>query len=273
MQPMTEQTSCPNCAAVLRGRFCHDCGQKRIEPREQRFSWFLAQLLESLTMVNERFLGSLGRLLFRPGRLDRDWLEGRRRRNLAPLSLFLIANIVYFFHPPLSDLNLSLAEQLGQPHGGIARELVAARLEARAITFEDYALQYRAEATHLAKVLVILHAPLFALVLMGLHFRHRRYFVDHLAVSLHLCAFLLFVLMVVPWLLWLLVSATGVGSRVVLQLSLVGIVLLYAWRQVQIAYQQPGWLALAKLPLLVVGLFLMHSVYRAVQFFAAFALS
>lgn len=94
---MTEQTPCPNCAAVLQGRYCHACGQKRIEPEEQRFGWFLRQLVESLTMVDERFLGSLGRLLFRPGQLDRDWLEGRRKRSLAPLSLFPIANVVYFF--------------------------------------------------------------------------------------------------------------------------------------------------------------------------------
>ncbi|NGP53881.1 DUF3667 domain-containing protein [Thioalkalivibrio sp. XN8] len=270
---MSEPTACPNCAAPLQGRYCHACGQKRIEPEEQRLSWFLRQLVESLTMLDERFLGSLGRLLFRPGRLDRDWLEGRRKRNLAPLSLFLIANVVYFFYPPLSDLNLSLGEQLAQAHGPFAEALVAARLEARGIDFETYAPQYQAEATNLAKVLVILHAPLFALVLMGLHFRRGRFFVDHLAVSLHFWAFLLFVVMVVPWLLWLVVSATGLGSQALLQLTLAGIVLLYAWRQLQVAYAQSGWLALAKLPLLVAGVVLAHLVYRAAQFFLAFALS
>ena len=273
MQRMTEQTTCPNCAATLQGRYCHACGQKRIEPAEQRFSWFLRQMLESLTMIDERFLGSLGRLLFRPGRLDRDWMEGRRKRNLAPLSLFLIANVVYFFYPPLSDLNLSVAEQLEQPHGALARQLVDARLEARGIAFEEYAGKYKAEATNLAKVMVIIHAPLFALVLMGLHFRRGRYFVDHLAVSLHFWAFLLFVVMAVPWLLWVVVTATGLGSQVLLQLSLAGIVLAYAWRQMQVAYAQPGWLALAKVPLLLAGLVAAHLVYRAVQFLAAFALS
>ena len=273
MQRMTEQTACPNCATPLRGRYCHACGQKRIEPAEQRFGWFLRQLVESLTMVDERFLGSLSRLLFRPGQLDRDWLAGRRKRNLAPLSLFLIANLVYFFYPPLSDLNLSLAEQLAQPHGALAQQLVEARLASRGIEFEDYALAYQAEATSLAKVLVILHAPLFALALMGLHFRRGRYFVDHLAVSLHFWAFLLCAVMVVPWLVWLLLSATGLGSQGLLQLSLGAVVLLYAWRQMQVAYAQPGWLALAKLPLWLAGLVAAHLVYRAVQFFTAFALS
>lgn len=273
MQRMSEQTPCPNCGAPLQGRYCHVCGQKRIEPAEQQFGWFLRQLLESLTMVDERFLGSLGRLLFRPGRLDRDWLEGRRKRNLAPLSLFLIANVVYFFYPPLSDLNLSLAEQLAQPHGALAQQLVSARLEARGIEFEEYALQYQAEATNLAKVLVILHTPLFALVLMGLHFRRGRYFVEHLAVSLHFWAFLLIAVMVLPWLLWLMFRLTGLGSPLVLLLGLAGMVVLYAWRQMQVAYAQSGWLALGKVPLLLAGLVAAHFAYRAVQFFTAFALS
>lgn len=122
-------------------------------------------------------------------------------------------------------------------------------------------------------MLVILHAPLFALALLALHWRRGRYFVDHLAVSLHFWAFLLFVVMVLPWLLWVMFRLTGLGSPFVLQLSLAGIVLLYAWRQMQVAYAQRDWLALANLPLFLGGLVAAHLVYRAVQFFAAFALS
>ena len=122
-------------------------------------------------------------------------------------------------------------------------------------------------------MLVILHAPLFALVLLVLHFRRGRYFVDHLAVSLHFWAFLLSVVMVLPWILWAMFRLTGLGSPAVLQLSLAAVVLGYGWRQMQIAYGQSGWLALAKLPLMLAGLVAAHLVYRAAQFFLAFALS
>lgn len=39
----------------------------------------------------------------------------------------------------------------------------------------------------------------------------------------------------------------------------------------RVAYAQPGWLALAKLPLLFVGFFLSHLLYRFVQFVVVFA--
>ena len=271
---MSAMPGCRNCGTPLAGRFCHACGQKRVEPEEQRFRWFLGQVFKALTMADGRFLGSLGRLVFRPGTLDRDWLAGRRRRHLAPLSLFLIANLVYFFHPPLTDFNLSLADQVHhQPYSALAERMVSARLEARELSFEAYAARYQAEATSLAKLLVILHAPLLALVLMALHRRRGLYFVDHLAISLHFWAFLLFLVMALPLGLGLVHRLTGLGSQAFLQFSLAGLVLLYAWQQLRIAYGQPGWLALAKLPLFLVGMAAAHFCYRAVQFLAAFALS
>lgn len=266
--------SCLNCGVVLQGRYCHACGQRRIEPEQRRLGWFFGQLVEAFTMVDRRFLGSIGRLMFHPGSLDRDWLAGRRRRNLAPLSLFLIANLVYFFFPPLTDFNLSLAEQAAyQPYSPIVERLVAARLETRGLEFDAYAAQYQAQANEIAKLLVILHTPLLALVLLALHARRQPYFVDHLMVSLHFWAFMLFMIMVVPWLLAVLFAVAGLGSQGLLQLAVLGLVGLYAWRQMNIAYAQPGWLALVKLPVFLVGLVIAHISYRAAQFLLVFVLS
>ena len=36
--------NCLDCGALLVGRFCSVCGQKRIEPEERRFSWFFKEL-------------------------------------------------------------------------------------------------------------------------------------------------------------------------------------------------------------------------------------
>lgn len=271
---MNVSAACPNCDTPLQGRFCHACGQKRIEPEERRLSWFFRQLVKAVTMADGRFLGSLGRLMFLPGALERDWLAGRRRRHLAPLSLFLIANLVYFFYPPLSDLNMSLAEQVQlQPWSPLAERMVDARLEARGAGFDEYATEYRVKATELAKLMVILHVPLLALVLTWLHPRRGLHYVDHLAVSLNFWAFLLFMVMAVPALLGLLMKFTGLGSQHVLQLTLLGLTCAYAWQQLRVAYGQPGGWALAKLPVFIIGFAAAHLVYRATQFLVAFALS
>lgn len=276
MEPARLETqhahACPNCGTTLAGRYCHECGQKRIEPRERRFSWFVAQFVRAVTMVDGRFLRSIGRLLFRPGSLDRDWMEGRRRTSLAPLNLFLLANLIYFFHPPLTDLNLSLGEQFQQmAYGPLASSLVEARLAERGTTLERYAAAYREQAASLAKVMVILHVPLLAAVLAALHFRRRVFYVDHIAVALNFWAFLLLHAMLTPRLLTFVQQVAGPLPGAVLPVVVLGVMLLYAWQQVRVAYRQPGWLAAAKLPLFFVGLFLSHLVYRFVQFLAVFA--
>jgi hypothetical protein len=264
--------ACPNCGELLAGRYCHRCGQKRIEPAERRFSWFVAQAVREVTLVDGRLLRSVGNLLLRPGVLDRDWLAGRRRANMAPLSLFLLANLLYFFHPPLSDLNLSLYDQLGQDiYRDLARALVQARLEARDITMEAYAATYAQQAGSLAKLMVILHVPIMGAVLMALHFRRRIFYVDHIAVALHYWAFLLIHFMATPFLLLVLQRTTGFGSRGVLQVVILIGLLLYAWQQMRVAYSQPGWLAALKLPLLAVGIMATHMLYRFIQFLAVLA--
>lgn len=266
--------SCPNCGAELRGRFCHECGQKRIEPAERRFSWFVGQLARALLMADGRLLRSAGRLVFRPGSLDRDWLKGRRRVNLAPLNLFLLANLIYFFHPPLTDLNLPLQDQLSQPgYGGFAAAMVETRLQGRVTTMAAYAAAYREQAVALAKVMVVLHVPLLAAVLAALHARRRIFYVDHIAVALHFWAFALLHAMATPFLLALLHAATGVMSAAAFQLVMLGVLGLYAWRQLTIGYGQSGWLAAAKLPLFMAGLVVSHLLYRFGQFLAVFALS
>lgn len=129
------------------------------------------------------------------------------------------------------------------------------------------------KATELAKLLVILHVPLLALVLMLAHPRRGLYFVDHLAVSLNFWAFLLFMVMIGPAVLALLLQVTGLGSHRALQLAMLGLTCAYAWQQLRVAYAQPAGWALAKLPLFIIGVAAAHVAYRATQFFAAFALS
>jgi hypothetical protein len=268
------QTLCPNCGTPLQGRFCHACGQKRIEPEERRFAWFVREFVRAVTLADSRLLRSLGRLIFRPGSLDRDWLEGRRRRNVAPLSLFLMANLVYFFHPPLSDLNLSLFDQTAQfGYGPFVASLAEARVAARETTMNAYAAVYAARTAAVAKVMVILHVPLLAAVLALLHYRRRVFYVDHLAVALHFWAFLLLHAMVTPAVVAWIHHLAGVGSRASFQFIMAAIAIAYAFLQLRGAYGQPRRLAALKIPVFIIGLAVAHFVYRFVQFVLVFAVT
>lgn len=106
--------------------------------------------------------------------------------------------------------------------------------------------------------MVILHVPALAAGLMALHFRRRLFYVDHVAVALHSWAFILLHGMATPFLLTLFFRVTGGGSQGAFQLAMALVVILYFWQQVRVAYGQPGWVAAAKLPVLLVGFAVSH---------------
>ena len=271
---------CPNCGATRIGRFCHDCGQKRIDPGEQSLGHFIAQFLDALFHLDSRLLRSLGLLVARPGRLLADYLAGKRVRHTAPLILFLAANLVYFFSPPVTDMNPTLGDHTEMNwYGDLAQTLVENRLDERSTERDEYAAVFEARQAPLAKTLVIIHVPLFALGLAALHWRRRHFFVDHLAASLLAWAFLLLALVALGLagqLAYLLVG----NDPALLQslwrtagLALFGAFFTWTFFLLKDGYGQRWWLAAAKSPVALLCVVASHLLFRPLEFLLVFALT
>ena len=87
---------CLNCGTPLQGPFCHYCGQ----PDKNLMRFFpvlLREMLEDFMDFDSRFMRTLKPLLFRPGRLTRDYLDGRRFRYVPPLRLYIFSSLAFFF--------------------------------------------------------------------------------------------------------------------------------------------------------------------------------
>jgi drug/metabolite transporter superfamily protein YnfA len=87
---------CLNCGTVLQGPFCHYCGQ----PDKNFMRFFpvlLRELLEDFLDFDSRFMRTMKPLLFKPGKLTRDYLDGRRFRYTPPLRLYIFSSIACFF--------------------------------------------------------------------------------------------------------------------------------------------------------------------------------
>ena len=87
---------CLNCGTALQGPFCHYCGQ----PDRNFLRFFpvlLRELLEDFLDLDSRFMRTMKPLLFKPGKLTRDYLEGRRFRYTPPLRLYIFSSIACFF--------------------------------------------------------------------------------------------------------------------------------------------------------------------------------
>jgi len=87
---------CLNCGTELLGPFCHYCGQ----PDKNFLRFFpvlLRELMEDFLDFDSRFMRTMKPLLFRPGKLTRDYLDGRRFRYTPPLRLYIFSSIACFF--------------------------------------------------------------------------------------------------------------------------------------------------------------------------------
>lgn len=87
--------ACLNCGTVLAGPFCHYCGQ----PDKNFLRFFpvlLREMLADFLDFDSRFARTMKPLLFHPGKLTRDYLDGRRFRYTPPLRLYIFASMAFF---------------------------------------------------------------------------------------------------------------------------------------------------------------------------------
>ncbi len=95
MSKNTETKECANCSTPLSGTYCQNCGQLA---HIHRSLWHMVEeLLHGILHFDNKAWRTLPALLIHPGRLTREYIDGKRVRYMAPLILFLFLNFVMFF--------------------------------------------------------------------------------------------------------------------------------------------------------------------------------
>jgi hypothetical protein len=264
---------CLNCDAVLHGKFCSNCGQKVVEPSERTFKHFVFQFLGSAFFLENNFLKNLWVLLIKPGQQSMDYIEGRRKRWMAPLSIFLLINLIYFFINPISDFSLSLSDQLNyQLHSNVVLPWVNERLDNRQVSFSEYAIEYKRQSETLAKTIMIINVPISALFFMLWFYKKRILFIDHFVFFIYLYAWLLLIAIAINFvfqvLIWIGIVIKGTSAGPIILLIFLTIYLGVAIKEV---YKQRKLLPLvASVLFSFIALAGTHLVYRFILFVLTF---
>ena len=87
---------CENCGFVLHDRFCSHCGQDS-RPFQRSLGKVFAGFTAGLFDIDGKVLKSIIPLLFFPGRLTNQFLEGKRRSQVNPFQLYAFFSFLFFF--------------------------------------------------------------------------------------------------------------------------------------------------------------------------------
>ncbi|ANH70262.1 hypothetical protein ABE85_04575 [Mitsuaria sp. 7] len=104
--------SCANCAAPLQGAFCHRCGQAGHVHRS--LAHLAEELLHGLLHFETKAWRTLPMLLLKPGKLTREYIDGRRVRYVSPLALLLFLLFLMFLVFSLTSPTVTVGGDLNQ---------------------------------------------------------------------------------------------------------------------------------------------------------------
>ncbi len=91
----TPEIHCKNCECRFKGKFCPNCGQSVFE-YQRPFRFLLADFTGNLFAFDTRFWKSLKALTIKPGRLTKDFIQGKRARYMPPFRFYIFCEFFCF---------------------------------------------------------------------------------------------------------------------------------------------------------------------------------
>lgn len=264
------------------GPYCSNCGQHAHESARSLSALF-HDAWHIVTHVDSRFWQSLYVLLFKPGKLTKEYFAERRARYLPPVRLYLVLSVLFFAFGLATPHKSSVPPSVAAPTAtapdkqiseGAAENPPAAKKKSRAKIFDirdcndvkssigwlqntlrQSCLRNQedggasVEHAFLANIpkMMFLLVPLMALVMLLLYWRPRRYYVEHLVFFLHNHAAIFLLLLIQALLGWVAARAdwSSFGGWVGAIITLYGV--WYVYRAMRVYYGQGRLLTLAKL--------------------------
>ena len=203
---LPESGACANCGGGPVGRFCAACGQRRVTAHDFTTRAFLHEMLGEMLSADGRLWLTVWTLVRYPGKLAREYFDGRGARYMRPLNLFLLLNLFFFIvQPHTGMLQWHLAGYLKgvqeapalveRARLARAEEAMRARVAKGAApaappieSMELFASEFESTIQNLKKSMLLVAIPLFALAASASYgTRHR--LAEHLIFSTHFYAF------------------------------------------------------------------------------------
>ena len=207
---------CRNCGGPVEEKYCPKCGQLAASFHRPIWSLMGETIADTFTL-DGRLAKTLPVLLFRPGRLTKNYTEGKRARYVPPFRMFLLASLLFYLMlftvvtpgqwlnsiddetradietslteaPEIPELDAETEARLERANISVdAPEEFRGDIENQIVAVLNRPDQFAAEIEKWLPRLSILMVPLTIIALVLLHvWRRRLYVYDHAVHALHL---------------------------------------------------------------------------------------
>lgn len=269
---------CARCNTELKGTFCYNCGEKRIEAKDKSFIQFLEEAISSVFVADGKFFKTIKLLVTNPGELTKSFVIGIRKEYLTPLQLFFFANLIYFIFPLISTFNTSFDVQMYQlPYSNSIRPIVESYIQTNDLDLGNFQAEFEKVSASNGKLLLIVLVILQGLFLKVIFWKTKRLFlVDFLAASAYFYGFyILFVLVLFPAIVIFFskifnFSMSSLFNELTISIVFLLIIVFYMFFLIRKAFNIDNLGAIWRSVLL--GLFIIPSfiIYRYILFWVTF---
>src|SRR5690606_2932671 len=116
------EKTCLNCGYRVEEQYCPNCGQENIAVK-QPFHHLFASFFKSFTSYESQFWKTIGNLLFSPGTLTKEYVQGKRQQYVPPAKLYIFISFFTFFVLSFVGVNTSV-ESKGPGQGEVSTQPV-----------------------------------------------------------------------------------------------------------------------------------------------------
>lgn len=114
-----------------------------------------------------------------------EFLSGKRKKFVSPVTLFLLLNVIYFLVNPLTDYSISLEDQYAQPYSSLVKDWLNQKLRNDGLGFQSYSDIYQDMSDTISKSVMIINVPMIAFFVYLMAFKKRRFYYDSLVFAFH----------------------------------------------------------------------------------------
>jgi hypothetical protein len=203
---------CRNCGTQMEGRYCHNCGQDVFAAVTRSFKDLVYTAFENIFVLDNKLFVSLKYLFFYPGKLTKEFIDGKIVRYVHPAKFFWFASILFFALfigqidfdeikerkeknetetvASLADLDDELDEDTPQIIKDEVEEFKQNPEKYKYKFFNNLENIFSTYAPYVAFLLI----PFYAFLLFLFYRKTNPYYIDHLIFTLHFHTFVFLLL-------------------------------------------------------------------------------